>query len=93
MVMLPHLEECIKILFVYVKRGSVSLLSLHLLASVQAPECSVETLVKAELLLLHCQRRASGCQRMPRRKLLCFYKFEVFRDEKNPVILLFPLAD
>lgn len=32
MVMLPHLEECIKILFVSVNRCSVSLVSLHLMA-------------------------------------------------------------
>lgn len=42
--------------------------------------------MKAELLLLYSQRRAPGCPRVPKRKLLCFYKFEVFRDEKNPVI-------
>lgn len=49
MVMLPHLEECIKILFVNVNRCSVSLVSLHLMASVQAQEFLEETLVKAEL--------------------------------------------
>lgn len=86
MVMLPHLEECIKILFVNVNRCSVSLVSLHLTASVQVQKCSEETLVKAELLLLYSQRRAPGYPRVPERKLLCFYKFEVFRDEKNPVI-------
>lgn len=32
MVMLPHLEKCIKILFVSVNRCSVSLVSLHLMA-------------------------------------------------------------
>lgn len=85
MVMLPHLEECIKILFVNVNRCSVSLVSLHLMASVQAQKCSEETLVKAEQLLLHCQSRAPGCLRVAWRKL-CFYKLEVFRDEKNPVV-------
>lgn len=89
MVMLPHLEECIKILFVNVNRCSVSLVSLHLMASVQAQKCSEETLVKAELLLLHCWRRAPGCPRVLQRKLLCFYKLEMFRDEKNPVIRSF----
>lgn len=86
MVMLPHLEECIKILFVSVNRSSVSLVSLHLMASVQAQKCSKETLVKAGLLLLYCQGRAPGCPRVPPRKLLCFYELEVLRDEKNTVI-------
>lgn len=52
MVMLPHLEECIKILFVNVNCCSVSLVSLHLMASVQAQKFLEETLLKAELLLL-----------------------------------------
>lgn len=84
MVMLPHLEECIKILFVNVNRCSVSLVSLHLMASVQAQEFLEETLVKAELLLFYCQRKCPGCPRVPWRKLLCFYKLEMLRDEENP---------
>lgn len=44
MVMLPHLEECIKILFVNVNRCSVSLVSLQLMALVQAQKFLVETL-------------------------------------------------
>lgn len=51
MVMLPYLEECIKILFVSVNRSSVSLVSLHLMASLQAQKDLKDTLVKAELLL------------------------------------------
>lgn len=83
MVMLPHLEECIKILFVNVNCCSVSLVSLHLMASVQAQKFLEETLVKAELLLFYCQR-SPGCPRVPWRKLLWFYKLEVFRNEENP---------
>lgn len=89
MVMLPYLEECIKILFVSVNRSSVSLVSLHLMASVQAQKYLKDTLVKAELLLWYCQGGTPGCPRVPPRKLICFYEFEMLRDEKNTVVLSF----
>lgn len=45
--------------------------------------------MKAELLLFYCQRRTPVCSGMPQRKLLCFYKPEAFRGEKNPFIQSF----
>lgn len=30
-----------------------------------------------------------GCPRVPPRKLICFYEFEMLRDEKNTVVLSF----
>lgn len=86
MVMLPHLEECIKILFVNVNRCSVSLLSLHLTASVQAQKCCEEMLLKAELCLLvfpcFVRRELQDAQGFHRENLLAwfFVKLEVFRD-------------
>lgn len=53
---------------------------------IASTECLEETLVKAELLLFYCQRIAPGCPKVPQRKLLCFFKLEVFRDEKNPFV-------
>lgn len=90
MVMLPHLEECIKILFVSVNRCSVSLVSLHLMA-----QCKRRSVQKrpsegrpAPLVLSEESSRLleSATDNF---FFFCFYKLNVSRDENNPTIRSF----